>query len=425
MKLIYKVLIRASIGMLAIMMVWAVLFYFGMSKAVSDEVDDMLSDFSEQLIVRFLSGDELMITADGVSSQYRLTEISPEIAKQLPQIRFENRDMYIYRMDDDVPSRVMKTIFSDSQGRYYLLSVATPSFEKEDISESLLLWTSILYFCLLGGSIAIYFLAFYKSMRPFYALISWLDNYKIGQKNAPLDNPTDVKEFARLNATVERTMQRSEQVYEQQRQFIGNASHELQTPLAVCINRLEMLMEDESLSPQQMEAMLKILSSLTGMQKLNRTMLLLSKIENGQFPASDKVSFNALVDSRLNDYTSIYSHKQIHISKTADGDFVCKINEQLANVLVNNLLKNAFVHSPEKGEIQIAISSNRLTVGSGPDHEPLDATAIFHRFNQGRQHKNESSGLGLAIAKSVCEQSHLSLEYSFSNNLHLFTIAKL
>ncbi len=424
MKLIYKVLIRASIGMLAIMIVWAVLFYFGMSKAVSDEVDDMLSDFSEQLIVRFLSGDELMITADGVSSQYRLTEISPEIAKQLPQIRFENRDMYIYRMDDDVPSRVMKTVFSDSQGRYYLLSVATPSFEKEDISESLLLWTSILYFCLLGGSIAIYLLAFYKSMRPFYALISWLDNYKIGQKNAPLDNPTDVKEFARLNATVERTMQRSEQVYEQQRQFIGNASHELQTPLAVCINRLEMLMEDESLSPQQMEAMLKILSSLTGMQKLNRTMLLLSKIENGQFPASDEVSFNALVDSQLNDYTSIYSHKQIHISKTTDSDFVCKINDQLANVLVNNLLKNAFVHSPENGEIQIAISSNRLTVGSGPDHEPLDATTIFLRFNQGRQHKNGSSGLGLAIAKSVCEQSHLSLEYSFSNNLHIFTIAK-
>ena len=56
MKLIYKVILRASVGMAVIMVCWAVLFYFGMTKVINDEIDDMLSEFSEQLIVRFLSG---------------------------------------------------------------------------------------------------------------------------------------------------------------------------------------------------------------------------------------------------------------------------------------------------------------------------------------------------------------------------------
>jgi signal transduction histidine kinase len=98
---------------------------------------------------------------------------------------------------------------------------------------------------------------FHRSMKPFYRLLKWMDNFRLGTKNLPLDNPTNVTEFRKLNEAVTRYATHSEEVFEQQKQFIGNASHELQTPLAVCRNRLEMLMEDETLNEQQMGEIVK------------------------------------------------------------------------------------------------------------------------------------------------------------------------
>ena len=90
MKLIYKVILRASVGMAVIMVCWAVLFYFGMTKVINDEIDDILSEFSEQLIVRFLSGEPIPLSADDVTGQYELLKISEEVADELPQVRFED-----------------------------------------------------------------------------------------------------------------------------------------------------------------------------------------------------------------------------------------------------------------------------------------------------------------------------------------------
>lgn len=94
-------------------------------------------------------------------------------------------------------------------------------------------------------------------MRPLYVLLHWLDKYRIGKVNEPLQNNTRVSEFRKLNEAAVRYAERSEQMFEQQKQFIGNASHEMQTPLAICRNRLEMLMEDENLSESQLEELMK------------------------------------------------------------------------------------------------------------------------------------------------------------------------
>ncbi len=425
MKLIYKVILRASVGMAVIMVCWAVLFYFGMTKVINDEIDDMLSEFSEQLIVRFLSGEPVPLSADDVTGQYELLKISEEVADELPQVRFEDKVMYIYRIDDHVASRVMKTIFYDRDGQYYQLTAATPSFEKEDIGESLVWWTIALYALMMVVSIVIYVTVFYRCMRPFYVLIGWLDAYKIGQANRPLVNPTDITEFARLNDVAVRTMRRNEQIYEQQRQFTGNASHELQTPIAICINRMEMLMEDETLSPQQMEAAAKVLDSLGNLQKLNKSMLLLSRIDSGQFPETEKnLSFRSIIDGMIDDYRSIYSYKEITLEYSPEGDFHCDINSQLAATLVANLLKNAFVHS-DGGKIIISLSEDCFSISNGPADEPLDAETVFQRFAQGKHRRNESSGLGLAIVKSICGQFGLSVRYGFSGGFHTFLVRKI
>ena len=71
-----------------------------------------------------------------------------------------------------------------------------------------------------------------------------------------MSNDTQITEFRKLNEAAIRYVERTEQMFEQQKQFIGNASHEIQTPLAICRNRLEMLMEDDSLSEKQLNTLL-------------------------------------------------------------------------------------------------------------------------------------------------------------------------
>ena len=174
-----------------------------------------------------------------------------------------------------------------------------------------------------------------------------------------------------------------------------------------------------------MEAAAKVLDSLGNLQKLNKSMLLLSRIDSGQFPDTEKnLSFRGIIDGMIDDYQSIYSHKGIVLEYPDGDDFHCDINRQLAATLVANLLKNAFVHS-DGGRIIILLSEDCFSISNGPADEPLDADTVFQRFAQGKHRRNESSGLGLAIVKSICDQFGLSVRYSFSGGFHTFSVRKI
>ena len=111
----------------------------------------------------------------------------------------------------------------------------------------------ILYVTLLICILIVSEVVFRKSLTPFYKLLNWLNQFTLGGKNLPLDNPTKIKEFRRLNETILKMTRRNEEMYSQQKQFIENASHELQTPLAICRNKLELLAERPDCTEGQLE----------------------------------------------------------------------------------------------------------------------------------------------------------------------------
>ena len=218
-------------------------------------------------------------------------------------------------------------------------------------------------------------------------------------------------------------VERTEQMFEQQKQFIGNASHEIQTPLAICRNRLEMLMEDDSLSEKQLEELMKTHQTLEYITKLNKSLLLLSKIDNGQFTDTKELELNVLLKQYLQDYEEVYDYRNIEVTIDEQGVFKVTMNESLAVALLTNLLKNAFVHNIDGGHIRITVTKNGITFrNSGVEH-PLNKEHIFERFYQGSK-KEGSTGLGLAIADSICRLQHLNIKYYFEQNEHCFEISQ-
>lgn len=423
MKLIYRILIRISLVLTAILAGWALFFYVAIINEVNDEVDDSLEDYSEMIIIRALAGEELPAGNSGSNNQYYLTEVSPEYAHSREDIIYKDSMVYIVEKGETEPARILTTIFRDGEDRYQELTVSTPSIEKQDLEVAILRWMVVLYVTLLLAIVLITTWVFYRNMRPLYVLLHWLDRYRMGTANEPLCNNTRITEFRKLNDAVIRNAERNEQLFEQQKQFIGNASHEIQTPLAICRNRLEMLMEDESLSEHQLEELMKTHQTLEYITKLNKSLLLLSKIDNGQFTETSELDLNDLLQQYLGDYEEVYEYRNITTSVAEKGRFRVVMNESLAAALLTNLLRNAFVHNVDGGRIRIETTEHSFTFcNTGASAEALDKEHIFNRFYQGTK-KEGSTGLGLAIADSICRLQHLGLRYYFAEGEHCFEIS--
>ena len=422
MKLFHLVLWRISLALIVVLTVWAGFFYMAVVEEVNDEVDDTLEDYSEGLIIRALSGEDMPTASNGSNNQYYLYEVSESYAASHPQITYRDEMVFITEKSETEPARVLITIFRTEDERYMELVVYTPTIEKLDLLRAILGWIIFLYVLLLLIILSINIWVFRKNMKPLYVLLKWLDSSQLGKKNEPLENTTKNTEFRKLNAATMAFAERGEKLFEQQKTFIGNASHEMQTPLAICRNRLEMLMEDETLTEHQLNELIKTHQTLENLTRMNRSLLLLCKIENGQFADTRSVCLNDILAHYLDDYKEVYAYRNITVTVTTDSSFCVEMNDSLVSVLVTNLLKNSFVHNIDGGFIYIKITANTFEI-SNTGEKPLDRERIFERFYQG-QKKEGSTGLGLALVDSICKANHLKIDYTYVENRHIFTISK-
>ena len=421
MKLISRVISRLSIALLLLLAVWATLFYYIMVDEINDETDDSLEEYSEQLIMRALAGKELPAADNGTNNSYHLREVTAEYAAQVPQVQYLDQEVYLESRKDTEPARVIRTVFRDGAARHYELTVMIPSFERADLRETILWWIVLLYIVLLLAILALNAWVISRSFRPLYALLEWLDGQTLGGDLPPLKDDTKVTEFHRLNEAMLRNAKRNNEMYEEQRSFIGNASHEMQTPIAVGRNRLDILAADPSLTEEQLGAVLEVGRTLDHLSKLNRTLLLLTKIENRQIPESSAIDVNRLVEKLTGDYSEVYASRGISVEMHREASLRVTMNESLASTLFGNLIKNAFLHAPQGGLVKINTSARVFSVSNTAEEGPLDGQLIFRRFWQGGKRPG-STGLGLSLAESICRHYGLRIAYDFEGGMHRFTV---
>lgn len=426
MKLLHIAALRLSLLAAAVLALWSCLFYAVVVDEVTDETDDTLEDYAEVLMLRALRGEPLPQAASGSNNQYFLRAVSEAYAQSRSHVRYEDREVYIEEKRETEPARVFTQIYLGGDGRWMELEVSTPFLDKEDLLQSIVLWLTLLYAALVVSIFAINYWGMRRCMRPLYRLLDWLRRYRPGAENAPLDNETRISEFRRLNEAVSGSVRRSEQLHEQQRQFVANASHEMQTPIAVCQNRLELLLDDGTLGERQMGDLLKVRHTLERMSRLNRSLLLLCKIEGGQFPDHRPVDFAALLRRLLPDYEELYAARSITTeARTAPTAPRWEMDESLASVMLTNLLKNAYVHNRAGGRVSVTLAEERLRVANtGETDGPIDAEAAFSRFHH-TQGKAHSTGLGLPIVQAVCRRYGLTVSYRFEPPMHVFEVEKV
>ncbi len=399
--------------------VWGVFFFYAIHYEIMDETDDMLMSYREIFVKKALRDTTLLNDYyDTTFDRYTIRMISDEEAEVYREV-FLDDEVYFPEYDEHVPVRVYKSIFLAGDNHFYELEISMSTMERDDMIETLFVFLITLYVLLLVCIIVGNRLILKKSFKPLTRLLAWLDAVVPGAQIPPLDNKTAIWEFRQLNTAAYNMGRRSLEAHEQQKQFIENASHELQTPLAIALNKIELISQEEGIPESQLRELGDIHRVLSRAVRLNKSLLLLSRIENKQFPEEKAIDLGMLVRELSEDLSDVYESKKIDFQIEGKASFIVQMNDTLAQVLILNLLKNAFSHTPAGGCITVVINDSTLMFKNSGD-VPLETDKIFNRFFHTSKNQ-DSVGLGLSVVKSVCLHYHIDLSYSFAGG-HVFLL---
>ncbi|WP_333596471.1 HAMP domain-containing sensor histidine kinase [Chryseobacterium flavum] len=408
--------------LLLIIAVWAGLFYAYILDEVHDNVDDGLKDRKIQIIKAVYLNPQLLRNNEFGFNEFKINPITA--GEYQNKSRLYNKMYYMEYDDKDQPYRVLEADFIDQFKGHQRLVIRTSTVEEDELIYDLTTALIVLYILLVISIVAVNGYLLNKAMRPFYQILDKLKKYQFGIPSEQENKNYLIKEFEELNQEIDEMIERNELVFYQQKQFIENASHELQTPLAIVINKIDLLIQNENPDENNLNFLTGVKNDLRRMVGLNKSLLMLSKIENSQFNKTSGVNFNAMVSTLVKNYEDFIEFKKVGVNIIEKGVFEADFNRDLADILLSNLLKNAIKYNNEEGILNIIIEYDRITFQNSGASVPLDTSRIFNRFyKQGADHT--STGLGLSIIKTIIKQyPGWDINYEFGEGMHYFILVK-
>ncbi len=256
---------------------------------------------------------------------------------------------------------------------------------------------------------------------PFYENLEILKNFSV-ELNEPIAlRGSSVDEFKELNTSIEKLTGKLVSDFRNLKEFTENASHEMQTPLAIMQSKAEFLMQSEELKRSQIKQIKAIYVASKRLSKLNKTLLLLSKIENQQFSEKEEIHINEVIDKHLELVEDFIENKKISINKNYALGAKLNANPLLFDMVITNIIGNAIKHNIEGGEISIVTSDLFISFTNSGLPLNIPSKSLFERFRKDSK-SADSFGLGLAIVKKVCDTNNWNINHTYLDNQHNITI---
>jgi signal transduction histidine kinase len=350
----------------------------------------------------------------------RITPVPSETATARDSVYTAMRPNHLDPDDREDRFRVLSSHIQ-ANGRTYHVNVATNVEEADETILAIGAVAFIFFGLLVAGFIILNRRIAKATWRPFRKTIEHLKAFDLASRKAMPFEPTDIEEFEELHRVLQRLIERNISTYDQQRVFIENASHELQTPLAILKSKMELLLQNKDLTSDQAEILNAIEAPLTRMTRINKNLLLLAKIENSQFEGRERLDLSIVLEDCMALFADYMEEKALVPDVVSQGPLLVDSNRFLLETMVHNLLTNAIRHSPHRSHIGIELTRSSIMV-SNPGAEGLDRSRLFERFSVSAS-ESTSSGLGLAIVKEICQQNGWQAAYGFANGRHNFTVS--
>lgn len=256
-------------------------------------------------------------------------------------------------------------------------------------------------------------------LSPFRKTIKAIREFDITKKEKLQLTPTTTKEFKELNSFVTEMTDKAVAEYTAVREFSENASHELQTPLAVMQSKLDLLAETNINEPQAM-LIADMQNAIEKLTRINRSLTLLTRLENLEFKHSN-IRFCTVTREVLEMYNDRIELKQLKVNSKIGTGVNLNIHPTLAEIMVTNLISNAIRHNIEGGSITMELTEERLHIANTGLPPELPVQELFQRFRKSNQ-SAESTGLGLAIVKQICQVCSFEINYEYREGWHDVTV---
>lgn len=418
-KLLHKTLRYYIVFSLVVMLLGVPLFFFISQWLYLHEADEALEVQKEEFVkfyVPQIKENEIAIF-NKLNSDLRIEKNKDGITKDT----LYNRNFYNHMDKENEPFRILKSPVAINR-KPYIFSVRANLVDNYELALITLgIFTLMIVILLIGLFIITRRLSIIL-WKPFYETLGQIEQFEIDKNSNPQLGTNDIEEFNRLNLALNKLIERNTLIFKSQKEFIENAAHELQTPIAVFKGKIETLLQRDDVTREQFEILDSLNDTTSRLNRLNKNLLLLSKIESRQYNIPEAVNLTEAIEKQLGFFTEQAQAKNISVNTNLAANTMAKTNLFLAEVLISNLFLNAINHNSENGTINVGLDAQKLVFSNTGSPASLQTDKLFERFSKTNP-SSKGNGLGLSIIKKIAENNGWAIGYSFKNGLHFFEIS--
>ncbi len=390
----------------------AIIYYFTIRSILSNQVDKALL-VEENEVFNYVKLNKHLPQVFKSNHQ----QINFTIARQPVTRQFIDTTFLDQKENELEPARAIISKVNVN-GENYKILVILSRVETEDLIEVIFIITIGLITILVMALLIINRLILGRIWKPFYQILEQLKLFNLAD-HKPIHNVSStIEEFIDLDQAVGAMTLRVKNDYQSLKAFTENASHELMTPIAVINSKLDTLVQTDQFTEKQSKLLNDIYGTVARLTRLNKSMLLLAKIENRMIRDDEDVNMKEIVEECL------YQHEEIiqslNIDLIADlQDKQLHTSKLLMEVLLNNLISNALRHNYANGKITITLQPQQLII-SNTGKSTFDIDQVLKRFQ--KSNESEGIGLGLTICNQICDNYDFKLQYHYINEMHTFSV---
>ena len=394
------------------LLVGSIGYYFTMRYVLIAQLDDTIKVEEAEILDNIRTREQLPPPSD-----YHDQQISYE-PSTTPVPRHYLNTTRINHHHHEEPYREL--IFTaTAAGRLYTVTIGVSEEATEDLLGMIMAITAGMILLLLGTLFLANRLLLRRLWKPFYQTLAGMREFNLSSRQPLPVRNTTTDEFRSLDEVARQMTGQILKDYEVLKGFTDNASHEMQTPLAIINSRLDLLIQDHELALTHHRPIQAMYDAISRLRQLNQSLLLLTKIENQQFTRSDSIDMVPLIEEKLAQLEDPLRDRNLVVHKDLDR-LNLPINSYLADILLNNLLVNAIRHNQDGGELSIRLRESSLRIANSGPALSFDPAAIFDRFVKGTH--SGGTGLGLAIVRQICDNYHFPIAYSYQEKMHVIEI---
>ncbi|RMZ60258.1 sensor histidine kinase [Chryseobacterium nematophagum] len=400
-------------------------YYWVVDTIWKGELDEHNKTIAEKTAYEFnhlkLSDEELdksILLWKSIQPETNIERVTLDTLKRDLYFTLEKPELFTNEFEIERYRGLKKILYINN--RPFLFTIQTNIEESQETIAVIAITTAFFFLIIVLGLLLLNRRLSVTVWEPFRKTLEELKNFNLNHHNNITFETTYIKEFEELHQSLNKLIDHSVSVYKRRKEFTENASHELQTPLAIIKYKIDILLQDENLTEKQYLIAEDINHALTRSARINKDLLLLTKIENNQFDNSETIQFDQILNQSIEILDEHFKQKDITVTSDIATQIIVNGNSSLIEILINNLLINAIRHTPYNGFISITLRDQSFEVANSGT-EKLDNDLLFKRFSK-LSKNSKGNGLGLSIVKEIGKHMQWTIDYKFKNNNHIFIV---